>query len=114
MRTSIIDSTNTSGKAQLVRKFRFGKDVKKKNTVEIPTFSISGEDKNESIWSPRKEIKECFSVNNKSTKNNENDWLECAEIVERFFLVLWIILYFVCAGFLVYGVVENMYKWESL
>ena len=113
MRTSFIDSKNTSGKTEHVRKFRFGKDVKK-NTVEIPTLNISGEDKNESIWSPRKEIKECFSGSNKSTKNNVDDWLECAKIVERFFLVLWIILYFVCAGFLLYGVVENMYKWESL
>ena len=114
MRTSIVDSKNTSGKGGHVSKFRFGRDVKKKTVVAIPTLNINAEDKNEPIWSPRKEIKECFNANNKSTEDGESDWLECAKIVERFFLVLWIILYFVCAGFLLYGVLENMYKWESL
>ena len=114
MRRSIVDSKNTSGKRGHISKFRFGRDVKKMTMVEIATLNINAEDKNESIWSPRKEMKECFSANNKSTENYENDWLECAKIVERFFLVLWIILYFLCAGFLLYGVVENMYKWESL
>ena len=94
---------------------RHNKSNNKKNTtdslVEISTSNYIGKSRDESIWSTGKEFK---VKGNNSLEKNENEWLKCAEIVERFFLVIWVVTICVCFVFTLHGLVENMYRWESL
>ena len=97
---------------------RHNKSNSKKNTtnslVEISTSNYISKSLDESIWSTGKEFKECALKINNSLAKDENEWLKCAKIVERFFLVIWVVTICVCFMFTLHGLVENMYRWESL
>ena len=106
-------NSNTSRKTKPVSKSS-NKKITKESLIEISTLNYVSKYRDESMWLPEKDVKERFSQGNCSAEKDENEWLKCAKIVERFFLVIWVVIIFGCFVFSFYGLVENMSKWESL
>ena len=82
--------------------------------VESSTINSISKYRDASIWLPEKDIRESFSKGNCSAEKDKNEWLKCAKIVEKFFLVIWVVMIFGCFVFSLYGRIENMSKWETL
>ena len=70
-------------------------------------------------WSSIKEGRECLDNevghnSLKGKKEEKNEWQECARVLERFFLVMWIVTGIVMTVFILYVIVDVNNKWESM
>ena len=48
------------------------------------------------------------------TNSKANNWTQCADVFERLFLILWIVINFGSFGLIILMALGNSYKWEEM
>ena len=68
--------------------------------------AITQDDDHEHVFRERK--------NDIYSNSKVNKWTQCAAVIERFFLILWILINFGSFGLIILMALGNNYKWEEM
>ena len=100
--------------------------VQSSNNEEGPTLNrvnaneilnqdpVRTNNKNEATLVSVKKVQRAFSDSQRKQQEESDEWLQCAKVIERSFLVLWFITCCIIGGCVIHVVVKVNREWDSI